>query len=114
MRLPRVAEGCPRDAACGSQHDARDYRSRELFRDLCDGLGQANTLANLGVVHSLTGDYRGAARDLQEACDLYVKLGNRFGEASALIDLGQVQMPAGDYPAAASNPTPGTLGVIVG
>ena len=49
----------------------------------------------------LTGNYPAAARDLQEALDIYRDLGDRPGQADALTYLGVVRWATGDYPAAA-------------
>jgi class 3 adenylate cyclase/tetratricopeptide (TPR) repeat protein len=70
-------------------------------RHLGDRLGQASALNNLGSMRRLTGDYPGAARDLQEALGIYRDLGDRFGQANALNDLGIVRLLAGNYPGAA-------------
>ncbi len=49
----------------------------------------------------LTGDYPGAARDLEEALGIYRDLGDRLGQANALTYLGDVRRMTGDYPGAA-------------
>ena len=70
-------------------------------RHLGDRLGQANALHDLGDVRRLTGDYRAAARDLEQALGLYRDLGDRLGQANALRYLGAVRRVTDDYPAAA-------------
>jgi tetratricopeptide (TPR) repeat protein len=49
----------------------------QAARHLDDRPGQASALANLGDVRRLTGDYPGAARDLEEALSIYPDLGDR-------------------------------------
>ena len=70
-------------------------------RHLGDRSGQADALANLGDVRRLTGDYPGAARDLEEALGIYPDLGDRPGQAGALTYLGKARRLTGDYPGAA-------------
>jgi tetratricopeptide (TPR) repeat protein/transcriptional regulator with XRE-family HTH domain len=67
-------------------------------RHLSDRLGQANALNDLGMVLLLTGDYPGAAQDLEQALAIYRDIGDRLGEANALSDLGNVRRLTGDYP----------------
>ncbi len=67
---------------------------------LGDRPGQAGALNNLGSVRGMTGDYPGAARDLQEALGISRDLGDRPSQASALNNLGSVQWMTGDFPAA--------------
>ena len=70
-------------------------------RHLGDKLGQANALNGLGAVRRLTGDYLGAAKDLNEAMALYRQLGEPLGEANALNGLGAVRRLTDDYRGAA-------------
>ena len=58
---------------------------------LGDRPGQASALTNLGDVRRLTGDYPGAARDLEEALGISRDLGDRLGQANALIYLGDMR-----------------------
>jgi class 3 adenylate cyclase/tetratricopeptide (TPR) repeat protein len=68
---------------------------------LGDRPGQATALHDLGIVLRLTGDYPGAAGNLEEALGIYRDLGDRAGQASALNNLGVVRHLAGDHPGAA-------------
>jgi tetratricopeptide (TPR) repeat protein/transcriptional regulator with XRE-family HTH domain len=68
---------------------------------LGDRLGQANALNDLGRVRLLTDDFTGAARDLEEALDLYRGAGNRLGQANALNDLGRLRLLTDDFTGAA-------------
>ena len=60
----------------------------QAARQTGDQPGQASALTNLGDVRGLTGDYPGAARELQEALGIYQDLGDRPGQAHALTNLG--------------------------
>jgi tetratricopeptide (TPR) repeat protein len=70
---------------------------------LGDRLAQAGALNNLGDVRWLTGDYQGAAGDLEQALAIYRDLGDRLGQANALSNLGTVRQLTGDYQGAASD-----------
>lgn len=79
-------------------------------RSLGDELGQASALNQLGGVRGLTGglqgwtgDYRGAAQNLEAALQQYRDLGDRPGQANALTELGIVLLLIGDYRGAAQN-----------
>jgi tetratricopeptide (TPR) repeat protein/transcriptional regulator with XRE-family HTH domain len=73
----------------------------EAAEHLGDRLGQAGALNDLGGVRGVTGDYVGAAGDLEEALGIYRDLGDRLGQANALNYLGEVHMSTGEFPAAA-------------
>ncbi|MFF1417047.1 ATP-binding protein [Streptomyces sp. NPDC058280] len=66
-----------------------------------DRLSQAGTLAELGWVRYLTGDFPAAADLLQQALELYRALGNLLGKANALRELGWVRYLTGDIRGAA-------------
>ncbi len=70
-------------------------------RHLGDRPGQVGALTDLGVVRGRTGDYPGAARDLEEALSISRDLGDRLGQANALNGLSDVRRLTGNYPAAA-------------
>jgi tetratricopeptide (TPR) repeat protein/transcriptional regulator with XRE-family HTH domain len=73
----------------------------QAARHLGDRLGQASALNDLGVVRRLTGDSPAAARDLEQALNIYRDLDDQLGQASALNDLGALWRLTSDYPAAA-------------
>src|SRR4029077_12456744 len=82
-----------------TRHTAAIHAARHLG----DRLGQAGALNDLGDVRRLTGDYRAAAQDLEQALGLYRDLGDRLGQANALNNLGAVRWLTGDYRAAAQD-----------
>jgi tetratricopeptide (TPR) repeat protein/transcriptional regulator with XRE-family HTH domain len=79
----------------------RHVTAVQAARDLGDRRGQAGVLTSLGDVRRLTGDYPGAARDLEEALGIYRELGDGPGQAGALTNLGIVRQLTGNWPAAA-------------
>jgi len=79
----------------------RQATAVQAARHLGDRPGQAGALTDLGNVRRLTGDFPGAARDLEEALGIYRDIGNRLGQANALTNLGDVRRLTDDYPGAA-------------
>jgi len=75
-----------------ARHAAADRAARRLG----DRPGQAGALTCLADVRLATGDYPGAARDLQEALGIYQDTGDRHGRAMALVLRGNVRRMAGD------------------
>jgi transcriptional regulator with XRE-family HTH domain/tetratricopeptide (TPR) repeat protein len=67
-----------------------------------DRLGEADTLAELGIVQRETGDYPAATASLARALALYGDAGDLTGQAYALNQLGFLHVLTGDYPAAAA------------
>jgi tetratricopeptide (TPR) repeat protein/transcriptional regulator with XRE-family HTH domain len=72
-------------------------------RQAGDRLGEADTLAELGVLQRLTGGLRAAAATLAGAVALFHDLGDLPGQAYALNHLGFLGSLTGDYPAAAAS-----------
>jgi tetratricopeptide (TPR) repeat protein/transcriptional regulator with XRE-family HTH domain len=64
-----------------------------------DQLGEADTLAGLGVVQRGTGDYPAATASLDRALALYGDAGDLSGQASVLNEMGFIDVLTGDYPA---------------
>ncbi|HEV2370892.1 MAG TPA: tetratricopeptide repeat protein, partial [Streptosporangiaceae bacterium] len=81
----------------------RHTTALQSARHLGDRLGQANALNNLGTARRMTGDYPGAAQNLEQALAIYRDLGQRLGQANALHNLGYVRQLTGDYPGAADD-----------
>jgi len=68
-----------------------------------DRLGEAETLAELGVLQREMGHYPAAAATLAQALALYGTAGDRPGQAHALNELGFLNVLAGNYPAATAS-----------
>ena len=79
----------------------RQHAAIEAARQAGDRLSHANALHDLGDVRWLMGEYRAAARDLEQALGIYRDLGDRLGQANALRYLGAVRRGTDDCPAAA-------------
>ncbi|HEY2576137.1 MAG TPA: tetratricopeptide repeat protein [Streptosporangiaceae bacterium] len=80
---------------------SRHATAVQAARQSGDRPGQANALANLGIVQRLTGDYPGAAQAQAEALRLFRETGGRLGQANVLHQLGAGRRMTGDYPGAA-------------
>jgi len=68
-----------------------------------DRLGEADTLAELGIVQRETGDYPAATASWARARALYGDAGDLPGQANVLNQLGFLHVLTGDYPAAAAS-----------
>jgi len=68
-----------------------------------DRLGEADTLAELGIVQRETGDYPAATASLARALALYGDAGDLPGQANVLNQLGFLHVLTGDYPAATAS-----------
>ena len=79
---------------------SRHATAVQAARRVGDGPAQADALIRLGDVRRLTGDHRGAVRDLEEALRVYHAVGDPLGQAGALTSLGIVWQLTGDSPAA--------------
>jgi len=92
-------------AARGHWDQSATLQQRALIaaRRGSDRLGEADTLAGLGVLQQETGDYPAATTSLTQALALYGEAGDPFGQADALNSLGVVQQETGDYPAATAS-----------
>jgi tetratricopeptide (TPR) repeat protein/transcriptional regulator with XRE-family HTH domain len=75
----------------------------EAARQTGDRLSQAGALTERGGLRRPTGDYPGAAQDLEEALGIYRGLGNGLGQARVLGDLGHLRMVTSDYPGAVAD-----------
>jgi len=82
---------------------SRHATAVQAARHLGDRPSQANALLYLGTARRMTGDYRGAPGDLEEALAINRDLGDQFGQANALTELGTTRRLTGDYQAAAAD-----------
>ena len=67
-----------------------------ILRGVGDRLVLAEALTRLGAVRRVTGDYPGAARDLQEALDISREIGSPDAEVKALNESGTLSRIRGD------------------
>ncbi len=72
-------------------------------RQADDQLGEAYTLAELGILRREAGDYPAAAASLAGALALCGEAGDLPGQGYALTQMGSVHVLTGDYPAAAAS-----------
>ena len=72
-------------------------------RQAGDRLGEAYTLAELGILRREAGDYPAAAASLARALALCGEAGDLPGQGYALTQMGSVHVLTGDYPAAAAS-----------
>jgi DNA-binding SARP family transcriptional activator/tetratricopeptide (TPR) repeat protein len=72
-------------------------------RQAGDRLGEAYTLAELGLLRREAGDYPAAAASLARALALCEEAGDLPGQGYVLTQLGFVHVLTGDYPAAAAS-----------
>jgi tetratricopeptide (TPR) repeat protein len=72
-------------------------------RQAGDQLGEAYTLAELGLLRREAGDYPAAAASLARAVALFGEAGDLPGQGYVLTQLGVVHVVTGDYPAAAAS-----------
>jgi tetratricopeptide (TPR) repeat protein/transcriptional regulator with XRE-family HTH domain len=99
-------------AAMSGYLAARGYRDQSAAlhqgalaaaRQAGDRLGEADTLAELGVLQGDTGDCQAAAATLAQAVALYGDAGDLPGQAHALNQLAYLRVLTADYPAAAAS-----------
>jgi tetratricopeptide (TPR) repeat protein/transcriptional regulator with XRE-family HTH domain len=101
IALTAALEGLLRHDGPWDEAITRHVTAVQAARRLGDPAGQAGALTDLGDVREATGDYPGAARDLQEALGICRDLGDRRGQARALAFLGETRRQTGDCPGAA-------------
>jgi tetratricopeptide (TPR) repeat protein len=101
IALTAALEGLLRHDGPWDEAITRHAAAVQAARQLGDPLGQAGALTDLGDAREATGDYPGAARDLQEALGISRDLGDRRGQANALTFLGDTRRRTGDCPGAA-------------
>jgi DNA-binding SARP family transcriptional activator len=81
---------------------ARELLSRAMagYREIGDGLGEANAQCELGRVSHLMGEHARAAEEQGRALASYRGLGDRLGEADALYELSRIHALTGQFEAA--------------
>jgi len=72
-------------------------RSREVYRELGDGQGQARVMLSRGIVSHEQGDYEAAAAAYREALDLAQAAGDRKIEANTINGLAVLATVRGDF-----------------
>jgi tetratricopeptide (TPR) repeat protein len=87
----------------GDQSAALHQTALAAARQAGDRLGEADTLAGLGVLQGDAGDYPAAAASLARAVALYGDAGDLPGQAHALNELAYLYVLTADYPAAAAS-----------
>ena len=102
LAIPAAMSGFLAARGHWDQSAALNQTALAAARQAGDRLGEADTLAGLGVMQRETGDYAAAAASLAQAPAIYGDLGDRPGQAYALNELGWLRTLAGDYPAAAA------------
>jgi DNA-binding SARP family transcriptional activator/tetratricopeptide (TPR) repeat protein len=92
------------------QHDGpwaeaitRHAAAAAAARQLGDLTARASALSELGHLRRLTGDFPGAAADLDEAMAGFCAAGSRIGRAAALNNRGAIRLSVGDLPAATAD-----------
>jgi predicted ATPase/DNA-binding SARP family transcriptional activator len=80
-------------AAAQAYHE----RSLEIFRELGDKIGVADSLNGLGNVAHDLGDFAAARTQHEESLAIQRELGNRRGIGVSLVNLGRLACQQGDY-----------------
>jgi tetratricopeptide (TPR) repeat protein len=102
LAIPAAMSGFLAARGHWDQSAALNQTALAAARRAGDRLGEADTLAGLGVMQRETGDYPAAAASLAQAPAIYADLGDGPGQAYALNELGALRTLAGNYPAAAA------------
>ncbi len=71
-----------------------------IFRQVDDGLGEANSLKSLGDLMLRSDDLPGARQAFDQALPIYRQINARLGEANALKSLGDLMLRSDDLPGA--------------
>ncbi len=101
--IPAAMSGFLAVRGYGDQSAALHQTALAAARQAGDRLGEADTLAGLGVLQGDAGDYPAAAASLAWAVALYGDAGDLAGQGDALNQLGYLRVLTGDYPAAAAS-----------
>src|SRR5215468_141677 len=103
IALPAAIGGFLAARGHWDQFAARHQAALAAARQAGDQLGEAYTLAELGLLRREAGDYRAAAASLAGALALCREAGDLPGQGYVLTQLGVVHVLTGDYPAAAAS-----------
>ncbi len=71
-------------------------RALELWREIGDRTGEAQTLNSIGFLHEALGEPRNALDFYRQAVTIWRAIGDRAGEAEALHDMGAAYSALGD------------------
>lgn len=74
----------------------------EIYREIGDRFGEANTLLGIALAYDFSGQYARAADAYQQTLELQRALGQCFGVRLTLVSLGSAYQRLSDYPRAAS------------
>ncbi|MEY9861725.1 DNA-binding SARP family transcriptional activator [Catenulispora sp. GAS73] len=72
-------------------------KALEIYREVGNGLGQADALTGLGRVRLMAGDFPGTLDAYTQALAIYQAADHRLGQATTLIELGRARQLAGDH-----------------
>ena len=103
IAIPAAIRGFLAVRGYGDQSAALHQTALAAARQAGDRLGEADTLAGLGVLQGDTGDYPAAAASLVRAVALYGDAGDLPGQAHALNELAFLHVLTADYAAAAAS-----------
>ena len=103
IAIPAAIRGFLAVRGYGDQSAALHQTALAAARQAGDRLGEADTLAGLGILQGDTGDYPAAAASLVQAVALYGDAGDLPGQAHALNELAYLHVQTADYPAAAAS-----------
>jgi hypothetical protein len=77
---------------------AHQEQALDMMRALGSRPGEANAIVGLGVLRRVTGDYPGAARDLEEGLKICREIGDQGHEAETLNQTGILRRLRGGGP----------------
>jgi DNA-binding SARP family transcriptional activator len=86
-----------------SEAIARHAAAAAAATRLGDLAAQAGALCERAHLRRLTGDFGGAAEDIDEAMTIFCAAGSRLGRAAALNHRGAIRLSTGDLPAATAD-----------
>ncbi|MEH1842758.1 MAG: tetratricopeptide repeat protein [Nostoc sp.] len=72
-------------------------QSLEIFREIGDRNGEANSLISLGNAYNYLGQYQRKIEFLQQSLEIFKEIGDRNGEANSLNNLGNAYDSLGQY-----------------